>query len=323
MSSSSSSTPEPRCIVKHSELPSSANPISILNEVRSHMFSVVDTSSRVCSDAAKEILPSFVTEVVEDPLTLWDLLISFVRQKGDELRRFLSTLLIHREIYGKMVVAGQYVGLRDYILLGSSIPFIHHFRYLTPLSRALEDGAEDIARKYLSLSDMMSLEMKTKGFYKAHNAIVESLKPLLRDRDAESIPPSDLSHFSTLKSKTSIPLSGVAEERRQIFSPYYGPLQLPHEIGALKWKLGKDICKRLIFKTEDGDFPNRIARILRWNGMKCLVEILDDGQKVNLSLVKRHMSVFSDPDGVLPSVYLRSTCYLTALREAVERNMYT
>lgn len=66
-------------------------------------------------------------------------------------------------------------------------------------------------------------------------------------------------------------------------------------IRALKEAFGPDKAKTLIIRIEDGESVNKISRITRWNGSNCLVEILEDGHKVNLSLDKRHVSVFSEP----------------------------
>lgn len=67
-------------------------------------------------------------------------------------------------------------------------------------------------------------------------------------------------------------------------------------IRSLKEKFGPDKAKTLIIKIEDGESANKISRITRWNGSNCLVEILEDGHKVNLSLDKRHVSVHSEPN---------------------------
>jgi len=80
-------------------------------------------------------------------------------------------------------------------------------------------------------------------------------------------------------------------------------------------KSSLDLSRCLIVQIKDGESKGKIARITRWNGSNATLEILEDGNKVSLSLDKRHICLHS-ADNLHDIVELIPMCDVSLIRKS-------
>ena len=201
-------------LLKADELPVQTMSIPNYNDVKSLLFDITEKIVDLTSAMARVVLPRFVTVVEDDPLKLWNFLVSYYIHEDKRYPKLCGTLKSLKKFRNKLT-HGKFIGLRDFLTLGSYLNILYLSRDVVPSSSVIGDGSKIAIRLYLNLARILQLEIERKGYRKQINKVMITLHNIVKDdfvKESSSSSSSDSEGTSSSAIPSSDVLSSSFEE---------------------------------------------------------------------------------------------------------------
>lgn len=214
-------------LLKADELPVQTMSIPNYNDVKHLLFALTENIVDMMGKAAREILPRFVTLCIDDPLMLWNLLISYLKDEVKTHSKLTGAMKSLKKFRNKLT-HGKFIGLRDYLTLPSYLNVIYFHRHLTTHNSSFSVDLKKAVENYINISRQLQLEIERKGYRKQLNTVLLALHqiakgpapetteltlvPLNDEGTSSSAPPAPLPTPLKVKEDTK----KIEEDRRRV-----------------------------------------------------------------------------------------------------------
>lgn len=286
-------------VLQKNDLPPQSIVMSgMISRIADRLLDISEAAAELFDRTAKELLPRFALKMIDDDNTRIKFLISFIEEEKPESGQ-LAWCIRRLQKIGIRITKRQSVNLRSYFILGCSIVLVHHFCYLTSYTHTIEEGAKDLAKRYLLITTITNLSVQQKGYGPSHRKLMKCLEDIVGQKAGTLEDITSCIPGPSRSPLLSSPPPPRIKERKNPFPLYQGPFSGVQTLENLKETVGQDIGRELILKLEDGEFKGEIVRVSRWNGSCTAMEVLNTGQKLSVKNKKRLVSVYSAPEEVL------------------------